>query len=126
VLFQILDSRDYKIDLRRNLLELPRKEAETEYYLQMNTRTIDSGGDARVVAIFSINADEPDDMAALFRELVEGDMDDEDNLTVVFNKTLATLKANLNSGVWPEQESDATRGLSENLVKTWKRFLNYG
>jgi len=126
VLFKLLDSRDYKIALRRNLLELPRKEVETEYYLQMSTQTVDSGGDARVTAIFSINADEPDIMAQLFRELVEGSMDDEDNLTVVFNKTLATLKNNMGSGVWPEEESAATANLSENLVKTWKQFINYG
>jgi len=123
VIFQILDSRDYKIALRRNLLELPRKEAETEYYLQMDTRTIDSGGDAQVTVIFSINADEPDDMVTLFRELVEGDMDDEDALTVVFNKTFAQLKQSMNSGVWPEKESPATAGINENLVKTWKQFL---
>jgi len=123
VMFQILDSRDYKIALRRNLLELPRKEAETEYYLQMDTRTVDSGGDAQVTVIFSINADEPDDMVTLFRELVEGDMDDEDALTVVFNKTFAQFKQSMNSGVWPEEESPATADINENLVKTWKQFL---
>ena len=123
VIFQILDSRDYKIALRRNLLELPRKEAETEYYLQMDTRTVDSGGDAQVTVIFLINADEPDDMVTLFRELVEGDMDDEDALTVVFNKTFAQFKQSMNSGVWPEEESPATADINENLVKTWKHYL---
>jgi hypothetical protein len=123
VMFQILDSRDYKIALRRNLLASPRKEAETEYYLQMDIRTVDSGGDAQVTVIFLINADEPDDMVTLFRELVEGDMDDEDALTVVFNKTFAQLKLNMNSGVWPEQDSPATQGINEKLVKTWKQFL---
>jgi len=124
VMFQILDSRDYKIALRRNLLASPRKEAGTEYYLQMDTRTVDSGGDAQVTVIFSINVDEPDDMVTLFRELVEGDMDDEDALTVVFNKTFAQLKLSMNSGVWPEKESPATAGINENLVKTWKQFLH--
>ena len=126
VLFQILDSRDYKIALRRNLLAQPQKETETEYFLTMDTVTVDSGGDAQVTVRFKITRDEPDEMVELFKELVEGDMDDEDNLTVVFNKTLATLKANLGSGVWPEQESDATKNLNENIVKTWKRFLNHG
>ena len=124
VMFQILDSRDYKIALRRNLLASPREEAGTEYYLQMDTRTIDSGGDAQVTVIFSINADEPDDMVTLFRELVEGDMDDEDALTVVFNKTFAQMKLSMNSGVWPEKESPATAGINESLVKTWKQFLH--
>ena len=123
VLFKLLDSRDYKIALRRNLLEQPQKEVETEYFLQMTTQTVDSGGDARVTAIFSISSDEPDKMAELFRDLVEGNMDDEDELTRVFNKTLATIKAQVNSGVWDEPESPATSGLNENLVKTWKQFL---
>jgi len=86
----------------------------------------DAAGDARVNVLFSINVDEPDEMVELFRDLVEGDMDDEDNLTVVFNKTLAQLKASMNSGVWPEKESAATANLSENLVRTWKHFLNHG
>ena len=51
------------------------------------------------------------------------DMDDEDDLTVVFNKTLATFKTSMGSGVWPEQDSPATANINENLVKTWKRFL---
>ena len=123
ILFKLLDSRDYKIALRRNLLEQPQKEVETEYFLQMTTQTVDSGGDARVTAIFSINSDEPDKMAELFRDLVEGDMDDEDELARVFNKTLATIKTNMNSGVWDEPDSPATSGLNENLVKTWKQFL---
>jgi hypothetical protein len=63
-------------------------------------------------------------MVKLFRELVEGDMDDEDNLTVVFNKTLAQLKASMNSGVWPEEDSPATANLSETLVKNWRSFLS--
>ena len=127
VMLQILNSRDYKIAIRRNLLELPRKEVETEYYLPMSARADkDAAGDARVVVTFSINVDEPDEMVELFRDLVEGDMDDEDNLTVVFNKTLAQLKASMNSGVWPEKESAATANLSENLVRTWKHFLNHG
>ena len=63
-------------------------------------------------------------MVTLFRELVEGDMDDEDALTVVFNKTFAQMKLSMRSGVWPEKESPATAGINENLVKTWKRFIS--
>jgi len=62
-------------------------------------------------------------MVTLFKELIDGDMDDEDNLTVVFNKTLAQIATTMNSGQWPEQESPATAGLNENLVKTWKAYL---
>ncbi len=63
-------------------------------------------------------------MVTLFKELIDGDMDDEENLTVVFNKTLAQIASTINSGQWPEQDSPATQGLNEHLVKTWKRFLS--
>ena len=64
---------------------------------------------------FTINADEPDLMAELFQELVEGEMDDEDNLTVVFNRVLAQF---VNS------RKPAFMQKNENLVKTWKGFIN--
>jgi hypothetical protein len=116
-LLKLLGSRDYKIGLRNNLLELPRKEVETEYYLQMDIQAIkDAAGDARVTAIFLINADEPDKMAELFRDLVGGDMDDEDNLAVVFNKTLAQIKAQADTGQWGDD-------VSESLVRRWRVFL---
>ena len=51
-------------------------------------------------------------------------MGDEEELTVVFNKTLAQIKTGMNSGVWPEEESPATSDLSEQLVNTWRRFMS--
>ena len=125
VMMQILNSRDYKIQIRRNLLQQPQQEIGTDYFLSMRAfaRTYEQG-EVRVTVTFSITRDEPDEMVELFRDLVEGEMDDEDNLTVVFNKTLAQLKASMNSGVWPEPDSPATDGLNENLVKTWKQFLH--
>ena len=124
VLKQILNSRDYKIQLRRNLLQEPQQTVDTDYFLSMNAfanKYVE--GEVRVTVTFTINRDDPDKMVELFKELVEGDMDDEDNLTVVFNKTWAQVRSTLNSGQWPEQDSPATAGLNENLVKTWKQFL---
>ena len=89
VLMQILDSRDFKIELKKQLLEEPRKEQNTQYYLDMHAITVEHAGEAKYTAIFSINYDHPDIMTELFVELVEGDMDDEDNLNVVFNRVLA-------------------------------------
>jgi hypothetical protein len=63
-------------------------------------------------------------MVTLFKELVEGDMDDEDNLTIMFNKTLAQLKTAMGSGVWPEEEGPATADINENLVKSWRQFYS--
>ncbi len=115
VLMQILDSRDFKIELRKQLLDAPRKEENTQYYLQMNATTVEHAGEAKYTAIFSINADEPDIMAGLFVELVEGEMDDEDNLNVVFNRVLAQF-------VNARQPSHMQT--NESIVKTWKGFLN--
>jgi hypothetical protein len=65
-------------------------------------------------AVFSINADEPDIMAQLFQELVEGEMDDEDNLNVVFNRVLAQF---VNS------RKPAFMQTNESVVKNWKDYL---
>ena len=115
VLMKILDSRDFKIELRKQLLEAPRKEQNTQYYLQMNATTVEHAGEAKYTAIFSINADEPDIMTGLFVELVEGEMDDEDNLNVVFNRVLAQF-------VNARQPSHMQT--NESIVKSWKGFLS--
>ncbi len=115
VLAQILDSRDFKIELKRQLLEEPRKEQNTQYYLQMGATTVEVGGEIKYTSIFSINADEPDIMVGLFQELIEGNMDDEDNLNVVFKRVLAQF---VNS------RQPASMQTNEGLVRTWKGFLN--
>tara|TARA_B100000900_G_C20552496_1_gene705354 strand:- start:33 stop:1613 length:1581 start_codon:yes stop_codon:yes gene_type:complete len=114
VLMQILDSRDFKIELRKQLLDAPRKEQNTQYYLQMNATTVEHAGEAKYTAIFSINADEPDIMAGLFVELVEGEMDDEDNLNVVFNRVLAQF---VNSRQPSHMQTN------ESVVRIWKDYL---
>ena len=63
-----------------------------------------------------VNQDAPDEVIEVFRELVEGDMDDEDALNAVFNNTMAhTLNARL--------PASQQQNLDERLVKTWKGFL---
>jgi hypothetical protein len=118
VLKQIVDSRDFRIELRKQLLEAPREAENTQYYLQMTAETLEQGvpgaREINMTVSFSINADEPDIMVGLFRELVEGEMDDEDNLNVVFNRVLAQF---VNS------RKPAFMQTNENLVKTWKGFL---
>ena len=114
VLKQITDSRDFRIELRRQLLEEPRKTENTQYYLSMNATTVEQGGEIKFTAVFSINVDEPDIMAGLFRELVEGDMDDEDNLNVVYRRVMAqAVKA----------RQPASMQTNESLVSNWKDYL---
>ena len=84
----------------------------------MTAQTLEQGvpglREINMTVSFSINADEPDIMVGLFRELVEGEMDDEDNLTVVFNRVLAQF---VNS------RKPAFMQTNESLIKTWKGFL---
>jgi len=119
VLKQIVDSRDFRIELRKQLLEAPREAENTQYYLNMTAETLEQGvpgaREINMTVSFSINADEPDIMVGLFRELVEGEMDDEDNLKVVFNRVLAQF---VNSRRPSHMQTN------ESLVKTWKGFLN--
>jgi hypothetical protein len=80
----------------------------------MDAVTVEKGGEIGYTAVFSINADEPDIMAQLFQELVEGEMDDEDNLNVVFNRVLAQF---VNS------RKPAFMQTNESVVKNWKDYL---
>ena len=54
-----------------------------------------------------------------------GTMDDEDNLTAVFNKTLAQINAQRTSGQWTEPDED----IKENKVRkgdymsNWRSFI---
>jgi hypothetical protein len=96
------------------MLEEPRKAENTQYYLQMNATTVEQGGEIKFTTVFSINLDEPDIMAGLFRELVEGDMDDEDNLNVVYRRVMAqAVKA----------RQPASMQTNESLVSNWKDYL---
>ena len=114
VLAQILDSRDFKIELKKQLLEEPRKDQNTKYYLQMNATTVEVGGEIKYTSIFSINADEPDIMADLFQELIEGTMDDEENLTVVYKRVLAQFV---------KARQPAHMQTNESVVRNWKDYI---
>ena len=118
VLKQIVDSRDFRIELRKQLLEAPRKAINTEYYLSMNAETLEQGvpgaKEINMTVEFTINADEPDIMAQLFQQLIEGEMDDEDNLNVVFNRVLAQF---VNS------RKPSFMQTNESIVSSWKDYL---
>ncbi len=43
-------------------------------------------------------------------------MDDEDEITRVFNKTLAQIKGSMGSGFWPDD-------VQESMHRRWTRFL---
>ncbi len=117
VLFQILDSRDFKILLRDNMLAVPRRQMPTDYYLDIgNASVVDVGGELKYTIQFQITVDDPDERVELFKELVTGDMDDEDEITRVFNKTLAQIKGSMGSGFWPDD-------VQESMHRRWTRYL---
>ena len=126
VLKKILDSREYRTQLRSNLLDSPRKGLGSDYYLDIDSFGTDVVGDyVRVFIRFKITADDPNERVELFKELVTGTMDDEENLTVVFNKTLAQINAQRTSGQWTEPDED----IKENKVRkgdyisNWRTFI---
>ena len=120
VLFDILDSRDWRLAIRTALLASAQEALGTEYQLDIESaKAVDSGGDVKYTLTFQITADDPDERVKLFRELTTGedsDMDDEDNIKAVFNNVMAQF---LNS----RQPSHMQQNLDERLVKTWKGFL---
>ena len=90
VLIQILDSRDWKLAIRSALIGPAQQEVGTEYHLDIsNSSAAASGEDIEYIIEFSISADDPDARVELFREVVTGEMDDEDELNAVFNRILA-------------------------------------
>ena len=84
----------------------------------MNAVTLEQGvpgaKEINMTVEFTINADEPDIMAQLFQQLVEGEMDDEDNLKVVFNRVLAQF---VNS------RQPSFMQTNESVVSNWKDYL---
>ena len=80
----------------------------------MNATTVEVGGEIKYTSIFSINADEPDIMAGLFQELIEGTMDDEDNLNVIYKRVLAQFV---------KSRQPSFMQTNESIVRTWKDYL---
>ena len=117
VLIQILDSRDWRLLIRKELLKHPRSELGVEYYLDIsNSSAMASGEDIEYTIEFKITADDPDARVELFRELTTGETDDEDRLNSLFDWA---IKQMLNARLPAGQQQN----LDERLVKTWKGFL---
>ena len=117
VLIQILDSRDWRLLIRKELLKHPRTELGVEYYLDIgNSSAMASGEDIEYTIEFKITADDPDARVELFRELTTGATDDEDILKNMFDWA---IKQMINARLPAGQQQN----LDERLVKTWKGFL---
>ena len=108
--------------IRQALLKSAKEELETDYNVDINGTTAEISGSEHVGYLvqyeieFIVNQDAPDKVIEVFRELVEGEMDDSDNLSAVFDNMMAQT---LNSRLPASQQQN----LDERLVKTWKGFL---
>jgi len=120
ILFQILDSRDWRIAVRTRLLKSAQVALGTEYHLDIeNSQAVEDGGDIKYTLTFQITADDPDERVKLFRELTTGedsDMDDADNLSAAFTGVMVQFMND-------RQPSHMQQNLDEHLVKTWKEFI---
>jgi hypothetical protein len=122
VLADILQSTGWRTMIRQALLKSAKEELETDYNVDINGTTAEISGSEHVGYLvqyeieFIVNQDAPDKVIEVFRELVEGEMDDSDNLSAVFDNMMAQT---LNSRLPASQQQN----LDERLVKTWKGFL---
>ena len=124
-LFKILDSRPFKLLVRKKLLKGPREIVGTQYWLSIaNASATDIGGEIRYQIEFRVTADDPTEQVELFRTLVT-ELDDEDEIAAIMNQVVKDIQNARNP------EFDERTGLSENkkydadwAFKTWKRNFN--
>jgi len=122
VLFDLLDSRDWRLAIRTRLLDSAQRALGTQYHLDIeNSQAVvpPTGQHIEYTLTLKITADDPDERVKLFRELTTGedsDMDDADNLKAAFDSVMAQF---MNA----RQPSHTQQNLDEHLVKTWKGFL---
>ena len=114
---KILKSRDFLIEFRQRLLAKPRSAAGEDYYIFVRVTpkdiTSDSGNSTFDLKIeVSINEGDPDGIIKVFEALIE-EMDDEDEIREVIQKTLSKVVSD-NSDVISEQK----------LFRSWRNFLN--
>ena len=122
VLADILNSTGWRVMIRQELLKPAKDDLGTSYNVDLNGSSAEISGSEHVGYLvqynieFVVNQDAPDAVIELFKELVTGDMDDEDRLSNLFNWA---MKQTLNSRLPAGQQQN----LDERLVKTWKGFL---
>jgi hypothetical protein len=127
ILFEILDSRDFRLKLRRNLTEPAMKEVGSDYYLMIRDKSaVESGEDIRYNITFKVDADAPNELVEQFRELVTGDMDDEDEIKKAFLGALQeeAQKNGVEFNV-TEEEEEKVRDFDslKDLGEVWRRFI---
>lgn len=134
ILFDIVDSDDFKVALKKQLqvpviIEIDghppgHEKNDLGYLFIRNLSAVEVGGDVRYSITFKVQSDDDDKLVKLFYELVTGDMDDEDKIEEAFLTALQLVAAknNINLGQPPAEKQrnfDALKDLGE----VWRRFI---
>lgn len=128
---KIVNSRDFWIELRKRMLEVPQKNADSKYFVSFERFLDTQVGDLERKVIgyklnFHVDGDEPDDLISVFKEIIEH-WNDEDQIREfaqdVFNKFIP--KSWELTGVDPEQDLNEDKTTtSQSLFEGWRKFLN--
>jgi len=117
VMFQVLDSREYRLAVRTAILAGPREEVGTEYYLDVDSSVVEHAGELKYTLQFKVYEHHPDILIDLLKAVIE-DMDDEDVLNSIFTTTFKQAQnSRLPSGMQKELNETG------HVVKRWKQFL---
>jgi hypothetical protein len=112
VLQQVLDSRDFKLAIRKKMLAAAKEEVQTEYNVDIweegtGAMPLDNGVNYEFA--FVVGDEDPDEVIDLFQAAVwqPGTVDDEDKLREIFLGTLKTMqRARMPSGMRDEPENE--------------------
>ena len=134
ILFDIVDSDDFKAALKKQLqdpviIEIDghppgHEKNDLGYLFIRDSSAVESGGDIRYSITFKVEADDNDKLSTLFYELVTGEMDDEDKIEEAFLTALQLAAAK--NGINLQQVSPGKQREFDNLKdlgEVWRRYL---
>ena len=136
ILFDIVDSDDFKAALKKQLqdpviIEIDghppgHEENDLGYLFIRDSSAVDSGGDVRYSITFKVESDDGDKLTELFYELVTGDMDDEDKIEEAFLTALQLAAAKNGvklGGPTPAPEKQRNFDDLKDLGEVWRKYL---
>ena len=136
ILFDIVDSDDFKAALKKQLqdpviIEIDghppgHEDNDLGYLFIRDSSAVDSGGDVRYSITFKVQSDDDDKLVELFYELVTGDMDDEDKIEEAFLTALRQVAAKNGvklGGPTPAPEKQRNFDDLKDLGEVWRKFI---
>ena len=135
ILVQILDNHNFRSALIEQLQDAaiikidghPPKAEENKlgYLMVRDSSAVESGGDVDYNITFKVEADDGDKDVELFRELIDGEMDDGDKISEAFITALKSTAHKMGVKFNADQSSEKVRdwGSLEDLGEVWRRYL---